>query len=81
MTNLQIVKGAIHIAGMLGVQKVVNDVIRNNAIVMSTTDRVLTMAGSLVVGSMIGQQASRHLNEVLTPIMDKFENDHGDSNS
>ena len=79
MTNLQIVKGAVHIAGMLGVQKVVSDVIRNNAIVMSTTDKVLTTAGSLVIGSMVGQQASKHLNEVLTSIVDKFEKDHGDT--
>jgi hypothetical protein len=77
--NVYFVRGTIHVVSMFGVQKVVGDIIKNNAIVMTTTDKVLTTAGSLVLGSMIGQQASKHFTEVTDNLISFFEKKDDDA--
>lgn len=80
MLSSQIVRGAVQILSALGVQKVVGDIIKNNTVIMTTTDKVLVTAGSLVMGSMIGQQAHQHVVEVLDNIKVQFEESKDDSN-
>jgi hypothetical protein len=74
MSNVALLKGAVHIVGALGVQKVVGDIIKNNTVVVSTADKVLVSAGSLVLGSMIGEQATKHIAHVFTLMKASFDN-------
>jgi hypothetical protein len=76
MSNVALLKGAVHIVGALGVQKVVGDIIKNNTVVVSTADKVLVSAGSLVLGSMIGEQASKHVSHVFTLMKESFDNNN-----
>jgi len=76
MSNVALLKGAVHIAGALGVQKVVGDIIRNNTVVVSTADKILVSAGSLVLGSMIGEQAQKHIAHVFVVMKESFDNNN-----
>jgi hypothetical protein len=79
MSNVALLKGAVHIVGALGVQKVVGDIIKNNTVVVSTADRILVSTGSLVLGSMIGEQATRHISHVFTLMKESFNDNDGDT--
>jgi hypothetical protein len=54
---------AVHIVSSIGVSKVVNDIIKNNTNVVTTADAIKVTAGSLVIGSMVAEKASRHVND------------------
>lgn len=60
---LPIAKLAVNLISSVGVSKVVNDIIRNNTNVATTADAVKVAAGSLVLGSMIADHASKHVND------------------
>lgn len=63
MSNmLPIAKLATHLIASVGVSKVVNDIILNNTRVETTADAVKVWTGSIVIGSMIAEQASKHVN-------------------
>ncbi|MFL5659852.1 MAG: hypothetical protein ACJ8BW_00705 [Ktedonobacteraceae bacterium] len=78
MSNVALLKGAVHIVGALGVQKVVGDIIKNNTVVVSTADKLLVSTGSLVLGSMIGEQTSKHIAHVFSVMKQTFNNDDDD---
>jgi hypothetical protein len=61
-SGLPVAKLAVHLVASLGVTKVLNDVIRNNTTVVTTADAVKTAVGSLVLGSMVVEKASDHVN-------------------
>lgn len=70
MTNgFPITKLAVHLVSSVGVSKVVNDIIRNNTDVLTTADAVKVAAGSLVIGSMIAEQASEHVTRRLDAVL------------
>ena len=69
MTTFTIVKAGVHIVSALGVTKVLGDIVRNNVTVVTTTDKVLVNAGSLVLGSMIVEAASKHVNEQIENVI------------
>jgi hypothetical protein len=58
-----IAKLAVQVIASVGVSKVVNDVISNNTNVETTADAVKVATGSIVLGSMIAEQAAKHVNE------------------
>jgi hypothetical protein len=63
MSNgLPVAKLAVHLTASLSVTKVISDIIRNNTNVETTSDAVKVAVGSLVLGSMIVEQASNHVN-------------------
>ena len=72
MNNLQLIRFGVQITSALGVQRVVTQVIRNNTIILSTTDKILVTAGSVVFGSMAGDAALKHVNGVMNSIVDQF---------
>lgn len=74
MSTLTIVKAGIHIVSAFGVTKVLSDIVRNNTSVVTTTDKVLVQAGSLVLGSMIGQQAAKHVSEQIDTVVEWHAN-------
>lgn len=64
MSNqLKIARLAVQILASVGVSKVVNDVIVNNTNIQTTADAVKVWSGSVVIGSMVAEQASKHVNE------------------
>lgn len=72
MSGLSVTKLAVHLVASFGVTKVINDVIRNNTNVASTADAVKVATGSLVLGSMIVEQAGNHVNRQLTSVSNWF---------
>lgn len=58
------------LVGSIGVSKVVNDIIVNNTTIATTTDAVRVWAGSIVIGSMIADQASTHINDRITEVFE-----------
>ena len=74
MSNgLPVAKLAIHLVASLGVTKVVNDIIKNNTTVVTTVDAVKVATGSLVLGSMIVEHASDHVNRQWINVSDWYE--------
>ena len=69
MNTFTIVKAGVHIISALGVSKVLGDIIKNNTTVVTTTDKVLVNAGSIVLGSMIVEKASNHVNEQIENVI------------
>ena len=63
--KLPIVKLAVHVIASLGVSKVINDIIQSNTNVETTADAVRVAAGSVVIGSMIAEHASNHVQARL----------------
>lgn len=68
MTKLGIAKLVINVAAGMGVAKVTNDIISNNVNVESTEDKIKVALGSLVIGSMVGEMASDHINAKVDAI-------------
>ena len=69
MNTFTIVKAGVHIVSALGVSKVLGDIIKNNTTVVTTTDKVLVNAGSIVLGSMIVEKASNHVNAQIESVI------------
>lgn len=53
----------------VGVSKVVNDVIRNNTDILTTTDAIKVWSGSIVIGSMIAEHASNHVDNRINAVL------------
>jgi hypothetical protein len=60
--SLPIARLAVHLIAGVGVSKVVNDIIVNNTKILTTADAVKVWTGSVVIGSMISEQAVKHVN-------------------
>jgi hypothetical protein len=54
-----------NIVGSLGVAKVANDIIKQNTVVNTTFDAIRVWSGSIVIGSIVADVASTHVNEKL----------------
>lgn len=54
----------------LGVAKIVAEVIKNNTVAVTTSQKLLVNAGSIVLGSMIVEQASNHVNNTIDQIIE-----------
>lgn len=72
--NLPLIKLAVQVGSGLGVSKVVNDVIRSNTNVVTTFDAVRVWTGALVIGSMVAEQASIHVNDRMEAVIAWNEN-------
>jgi hypothetical protein len=58
-----VAKLAVHLIASVGVSKVINDIITNNTRVETAADAVKVWTGSIVIGSMVAEVASKHVNE------------------
>lgn len=58
------------VVGSVGVSKVVNDIIVNNTNIVTTTDAVRVWAGSVVIGSMVADHASKHINDRINEVIE-----------
>jgi hypothetical protein len=65
---LPIVRLGINVVASVGVSKVVNDIIRYNTNVETTADAVKVAAGALVLGSIVADTASDHVNKRIDQV-------------
>jgi alpha-L-arabinofuranosidase len=65
---LPVAKLAVNIAAGLGVSKVVGDVVKNSAVVVTRYDAFRVKAGILVISSIIAEQGTKQIDQSL----DKF---------
>jgi F0F1-type ATP synthase beta subunit len=78
MSKARIAKLAVKYAAGLGVSKVINDIISNNTTVDNTEDQIKVAVGSLVLGSIVMDHASEHVDAKLQKVSDWY-NDRQDA--
>lgn len=66
--NFGTIKLSAHILAALGVTKVVGDIVTRNAIVNTTFDVIRIRCGSIVIGSLVAEHASQHVEERLNQV-------------
>lgn len=71
---LPVAKLAVNVIASVGVSKVVNDFVRNNTTTETTADAVKVAVGSLVIGSIVADAASKHVNERMNNVVAWFSN-------
>ena len=70
MLSVPVVRLLAQVAGSVGVSKVVNDVIRNNTTILTTAYAVRVWCGSVVIVSMIADNATRHINDRINEVVE-----------
>ena len=80
MSVLPIAKLATHVVASVGVSKVVGDVIKNNTVVQTTADAVRVWTGSIVIGSLVAEAASKHVNERMDAVVNWYRNRNTEEN-
>jgi hypothetical protein len=68
-SQLPMVRLALNVIASIGVSKVINDIISNNVNVETTAEAVKVWTGSIVLGSMIVDHASDHLNGRMDAVL------------
>lgn len=69
MINLATGKLALNVVSSLGVAKIVGDIVKNNVTVLTGSQKFLVNAGTLVLSSMLVEQASNHVNRTVDEII------------
>lgn len=67
--KIAVIRFAVHLVSSVGVSKVINDVIRNNTTIQTPTDAVRVWTGSIVIGSLIAEHASKHVNDKIDAVI------------
>lgn len=70
--QLTTLKLAAQVVASFGVTKVINDVITNNTTIQTTADAVKVWSGSLVIGSMVVDQAAKHIGDRVDQAADWY---------
>jgi hypothetical protein len=73
MSKLAIAKLVINVATGMGVSKITNDIITNNTTVETTEDQIKVAIGSIVIGSMVAERASEHVNTKVDKIVEMWQ--------
>ncbi len=68
-STLPVVKLAVQFVSSVGVSKVVHDIIKLNTNAETTADAVKVLTGSIVIGSMIAEHASKHVNDRMDAVV------------
>jgi hypothetical protein len=72
--KINLAKFGINLISTVGVSKVVRDIISNNTDVETTADAVKVWAGSFVIGGMVAERASEHVNRRIDGAIGWYEN-------
>lgn len=70
MPSYTLARLVINGVSSLGVAKIVAEVIKNNTVTVTTSQKLLVNAGSIVLGSMIVEKASDHVNNTIDQIIE-----------
>jgi hypothetical protein len=74
MSYLPVAKLSAQFVAGLGVSKIVSDIINNNVQIATTVQAVTVKVGSIVLGSMMVEQSSNHIERVTNEIVAWREN-------
>lgn len=69
MPSVAFFKLAVNVVAGLGVTKVVGDIIANNTTVVTTGQKWMVTAGTLVLESMVVDQAVNHVNTTIDKLV------------
>jgi len=72
--KIKIAKMAAQLITTISVGKVTRDIITNNTNVETTADAAKVWAGSFVIGGMVAEQASEHVDRRIDGLVDWIEN-------
>jgi hypothetical protein len=75
---LPLVKAATQIAAGLGVSKIVTDIVQNNVTVVTPVQGVTVKIGSFVLGSMLWEASSQHIDRQATNLVALFQKNSTD---
>lgn len=76
-SQLPLIKLATQVAAGMGVSKIVSDIVRNNVPVVTTAQAISVKVGTFVLGSMLVEQSSNHIETQVnnvTELIEKFKN-------
>jgi hypothetical protein len=73
LNYLPVAKLSVQFVAGLGVSKIVADIVKNNVNVVTTADAVKVWTGSLVLGSIIIEQSSNHVERVANDVAAALE--------
>lgn len=71
--SVKLARLVVQVASTLGVSKVIADVISNNTTVLTPADTVRVWTGSIVLGSMLCDQAMKHVDVQFNRVLDWHE--------
>lgn len=71
--SLPLIKLGAQLVAGLGVTKIVSGIVKNNVPIVTTAEKVMVNAGSFVLGSMLVQQSSKHVEETINEAVSWFE--------
>lgn len=70
---LPLVKAGTQIAAGMGVSKIVTDIVRNNVTSVTRFQAITVNVGSFVLGSMLWEQSSNHIERQLNNLVSQFQ--------
>jgi hypothetical protein len=70
---LPVAKLATQLVAGLGVSKIVAGIVSNNVTIVTTAEKVMVNAGSVVLGSMLVEQTSNHIERVTSELVTWYE--------
>lgn len=73
MTVFSVAKGAAHLVSVIGVAKIVKDVIDHNTTIVTQRDAVKVAAGGLVIGAVLVDASVRHVSNRIDEVEEWFE--------
>jgi hypothetical protein len=74
MSYLPVAKLSAQFVAGLGVSKIIADIINNNVQIATTVQAVTVKVGSIVLGSMMVEQSSNHIERVTNEVVAWHEN-------
>jgi hypothetical protein len=81
LNYLPVAKLSVQFVAGLGVSKILADIVKNNVNVVTTADAVKVWTGSFVLGSIIIEQSSNHIERVASDVAAALEKRKADKDS
>jgi hypothetical protein len=75
---LPVVKAVTQIAAGMGVSKIVTDIVANNVALATPFQAVTVRVGSFVLGSMLWEQSSNHIDRQVSNLVDLIQKNKED---
>jgi hypothetical protein len=76
---LPVAKLSAQFVAGLGVSKILADIVKNNVTIATTAQSVTVKAGSIVLGSMLVEQSSNHIERITNEVVAWFEKRNTDN--
>lgn len=73
MFYLPVIKVATQVAASIGVSKILVDIVKNNVTAISTVQTVTVKVGTFVLGSMLVEQTSKHIEKAAQDVTAWFK--------